>query len=627
VKLHWANHDQYYIKTGEHFKNYTFKIDGGKTVHFRLRDANTEQNNNKAQGNQERKFKLVEEDILTIDGDELNIWFTYEPLPKGVKQEDLLKQAFEQTKDILPTNFQVGLLKKSPTEKQKNRTLLEKHLKDYTARNTFDYFIHKDLGGFLSRELDFFIKNEILNIDDIDLDANQSLDRQLRVIKAFKAVAQKIIAMLAQLEDFQKKLWLKKKFVIQSDWCITLDCVPEEFYAEIAENDAQVKEWVNLFAIDEIKDDTTTPAFSNPLSTRFLKANTYLTLDTKFFSSNFKYKLFSHYENLDQFSDGLLINSENFQGLRFLSERYRGQLRSIYIDPPYNTVHSEIAYKNQFKHSSWLSLIHNGVPIARELNKKTFSFGFAIDDYELPKLLAYIDQQFSDVDISIVVVNHHPQGSGGKLSRTHEYYIICSSKDSPDLLGEELESYQEDRSFMRSGTADNNYRSGRWKSFYALLYDPQTKMIIDSEEPIPLGNKIPLEDINGLKRIYPINSRGEERVWRSSFITGKERAINGELFLSDGGTVYQSINHESKRKVLFSNWTDSQYNAGMYGSNLINDMGIGDEFDYPKSINTMITGLWAQTFGEPDAIVLDYFAGSGTTGHAVINMNRDFQGS
>ena len=104
-----------------------------------------------------------------------------------------MKEAFDTLKEALPNAWLMELLQPKPTEKDKKRTLLEKHLKEYTARNTFDYFIHKDLGGFLKRELDFYIKNEILHIDDIDLDKEESYRQSLQVIKAFKKVALKII--------------------------------------------------------------------------------------------------------------------------------------------------------------------------------------------------------------------------------------------------------------------------------------------------------------------------------------------------------------------------------------------------------------------------------------------------
>ena len=128
---------------------------------------------------------------------------------------------------LVPADFEELLTAKAPTKDNANRTLLEKHLTDYTAKNSFDYFIHKDLGGFLRRELDFYIKNEVLHIDDLDA---QLINSQLTIVRAIKQVGEKIIRMLAQLENFQRKLWLKKKFVVQSDYCITLDRVPEKLY-------------------------------------------------------------------------------------------------------------------------------------------------------------------------------------------------------------------------------------------------------------------------------------------------------------------------------------------------------------------------------------------------------------
>ena len=281
VKLHWANADQYYIKTGEYFRSYRFTLTGGKAVEFTLKEATVEQNNNLAQNNMERRFALYEEQPIEVVGDTLHINFTYELYPKAKKQNDFIVKAYNTVKDMIPTDF-AGVFEPKPTEKDRNRTLLQKHLKDYVARNTFDYFIHKDLNGFLSRELDFFIKNEILVIDDIDAQNPKDFVQHLSVIKAIKTVGKKIITFLASLEDFQKKLWLKKKFVVQADYCITLDRVPEELYPEICANDKQREEWVKLFAIDEIKTDAFHHAYSIPLTEVFLKENPSLVLDTAF---------------------------------------------------------------------------------------------------------------------------------------------------------------------------------------------------------------------------------------------------------------------------------------------------------------------------------------------------------
>lgn len=374
VKLHWANADQYYIKTSEYFRDYTFVLpESRKKVHFILKDASTEQNNNKAANNMERRFAIYQpkdetDSILTVEDGELKIFFTYELMPKSVKQEELLTAAWSAIECIIPAEFSELLSTKAPSSSNPNRTLLEKHLTDYTAKNSFDYFIHKDLGGFLSRELDFYIKNEVMHLDDLDVNHIQS---QLSIVKAIKLVGDKIIRMLAQLENFQKRLWLKKKFVVQSDYCITLDRVPEDLYEEILANDKQREEWVRLFAINEIKGDLTTKGYTVPLTEEFLKQNPFLVLDTAFFSISFKHKLLAEMENIDEQCNGLLIHSDNLQALNLLHNKYHNAINSIYIDPPYNTDASKIAYKNGYEHSSWISLMEGRLNIARTLMGST----------------------------------------------------------------------------------------------------------------------------------------------------------------------------------------------------------------------------------------------------------------
>ncbi len=625
VKLHWANADQYYIKTSEYFKNYSFRLPDRRTAHFVLREASTEQNNNKTQNNQERRFALYaaegEPTVEVVDG-ELNIYFTYELMAKTTKQNNLNAQAVALLGQLIPADWADLLQAVSATDP---RPLIEKHITDYTAKNSFDYFIHKDLGTFLRRELDFYIKNEVMLLDDLDTAHIQS---QLSTVKAIKGVGEKIIRMLAQIEDFQKRLWLKKKFVVQTDYCITLDRVPRELYADICANDRQREEWVRLFAIDEINANAIYDGYSSPLSEKFLEENPFLVLDTQFFSAEFKHRLLASIDNIDEQCNGLLINSENFQALQLMQEKYQGGVQCVYIDPPYNTVYSKILYKNNFEHSSWLSLLNNTIPLISHFWTKDFSFGLAIDDFEFVNLARFLDNYFPNLERSVAIVNHHPQGSGGRLSRTHEYYIMLSNSDSPSYFGEPVEDYQEDRNFMRSGRGENNFRQYRWKSFYALLMDPKSRSIVDVEDAIPLGEKYPIGPTeSGLVRIYPINKSGEERVWRSSFETGRLRAKNNELFVTPRGAVLQAINHESKREVLMSNWVDSKFGAGTNGTTLLESMGLGGKFDYPKSIYTLETGLWAQTFGRENGIILDYFAGSGTTAHAVINMNRKFGGN
>ena len=157
------------------------------------------------------------------------------------------------------------------------------------ARNSFDYFIHKDLGGFLRRELDFYLKNEVLNLDDLAVGDASRLNRALARTRPVRHVADKIITFLAQLEDYQKQLWLKKKFILETQWCVTLDRIPEALYPEIAANAAPHDEWVKLFAIDQIEGNLSNnnTGYTHPLTLQFLKTNSSLALDTRHFDADF----------------------------------------------------------------------------------------------------------------------------------------------------------------------------------------------------------------------------------------------------------------------------------------------------------------------------------------------------
>lgn len=600
VKLYWANYDQYYIKSSENFKDYSFKA-GDKKISFKLVEADTELNNNKSlEGN---KYFVLDDskEFISVNNNELIIKFQFKVLPKSNKQEKLNGEILESILDKLKANpeyadYLLEVQQLRPTDKNKKRTLLEMELSNYTAKNSFDYFIHKDLGGFLRRELDFYIKNEVINLDYYDTTSEKELMTTLAIGKVISNIGKKIIEFLEQIENFQKKLWLKKKFVIDTNYCITLDRIDKKFYKEIIENKKQQNAWKKLFSIEE------------EITLENINDNKYLLVDTKFFNDEFKEKLIESIEDIDKNCDGLMIHSDNYQALNLIRKQNEKKVQSIYIDPPYNTEHSQILYKNQFRHSSWLTMIADRLDIANNFLSNEFTIGIAIDDYEFINLSAMLNEYYSGKEISNIIVNHHPQGSGGRLSRTHEYHILISDKTSPAYSGEPVENYDEDRSFMRSGTAENNYRLGRWRSFYALLLDEKEGKVIGVEEPIEIGCDYPKEyTIEGYKRVYPINSKGEERVWRSSYETGKQRVENGEIYITEKGTVYQKISHENKRKVLFSNWIDSKYNAGIHGSNLLGNMGLGSEFDYPKSINTVETALWAQTYGKNDSKILDFF--------------------
>jgi adenine-specific DNA-methyltransferase len=668
--FHWANQDQYYIKSSETFNHYAFKVqtaDSNLIVNFKLHNAQLEQGNVKAEETNffmlsDKPPEIKEKDdsdlqfVLAnrqpdVNEKEITIYFEYRPLGddekkkvKGNSKQDTLDEiAFDFLKKefgINPifANLWKPVLSKTEGE-QEGKPLLLKKLQHYTRKNKHDFFIHKNLKGFLERELDYYIKSELVNIDDLyvsDTDAHfKRLKHNLKTIKVFKSIADIIIAFVSQIEDFQKKLWEKKKFVLSTEWVITIDRLVEyvgeqaakPILEEVIKNEKQVTEWKELFGESSLK--------NQPTSVESLKADLLgwfkYPIDTVYFDHSFKENLLnilSEKLDLDDDCEGFVLHGDNYHGIKAIRDKFTNSLKCVYLDPPYNTPHSQIIYKNSFKHSSWLTLIGNRLEESKDLLSANSMLTVAIDDYEMVPLCNLTDKIYSDRDRDMIIVNHHPQGSGGiNVSRTHEYALVLTPRNIDVLEGEKKDDYIEHRNFKRSGTAENNFRYGRKNSFYAVLVDPESKKIMGTEPP-PTGDDYPLEDTKeGYKRIYPLSADGTERVWRTSFNSKNIATLPERLISSDTYTIYQVIFHEGKRKEIFSNWTDTRYNAGTQGSSILKGLfGGTPPFSYPKSIYTVRDLIDLGTHSDHEAITLDYFGGSGTTAHAIQLLNKEYEG-
>jgi adenine-specific DNA-methyltransferase len=653
VKLHWANADQYYIKTSEYLRDYAFRLRPDDDVnprraHFRLADATEgEHGNVKTAEGKDRVFILAAQDFLAEEsgeqGQELVIRFEYRPATltdwpddmragktKPPAQKELTAIAEKRLLAVDDTAMAAWLAELNQPHikadgERADYSRLRAHLNRYVARNTFDYFIHKDLGKFLRQELDFYIKNEVMHLDDVEHETAPRVEQYLSKIKVIRRIAGKLIDFLAQLEDFQKKLWLKKKFVVETQYCITVGNIPDEFHAEIASNDAQRDEWVKLFAIDAIEPDLTKAGYSRPLTSTFLKGNPTLVVDTRHFSPPFVMRLLEAIGDLEAQTDGVVFHSENFQALALMQTQYRSRVECVYIDPPYNTGDSEIPYKNTYLRSSWLSLMQNRLALIPQMLTDDPVLFVAIDDFEMVNLAKLVDTDHPSLRREMIIIIHHPQGGKAKtLAHTHEYMLACVANTSDrTLMGRMTDGSVELRPFKRSGTAESNFRYGRPNSFYAILVDPQSRDIIGLESP-PKGDDYPTDKTpEGLLRIYPLGAQGEERVWRRSYESCQNLIEQHKLKCSEGMTIYHSIEAHERTSALFSNWVDPRYNAGTFGANLLRDIiGQQNPFSYPKSIHAVGDAIFAAGL-EDNAIVLDFFAGSGTTAHAVINLNRE----
>lgn len=646
VKLYWANADQYYIKTSEYFKNYSFVLPTSRRkVHFVLRDADTEQNNNKAANNMERRFLLCEEDYIAEEDDELNIFFTYELMPKTTKQDALIKDAEAKIISSFTegkyADFAELVNEKVPTEKNKERTLLMKHLQDYTAKNNFDYFIHKDLGGFLLRELDFYIKNEVMFLDD--LDATHIMEH-LAQVKAIKLVGEKIITFLAQLEDFQKKLWLKKKFVVGCDYCITLDRIPRTLYSEIIANDAQRKEWVRLFAIDEIKGDMMTEGYSEPLTEKFLEDNPFLVLDTKFFSAEFKHKLVGSIEKVDEECNGLLINSENFQALELLQDKYRETVRGMYYDPPYNTKSNEFIYKDSFRHSSWMSMMENRLALSSNLLNKYGAIMVSCDENENTNLKMVLNDVFREENFLTDIIW---QGGGKNdqkyFSISHEYIqLFLKNKlfmDSTDIRWLERKEnidliYATFEKIKKQFPNDMKMQEKALKDWYKSLPDGEPAKRQKHFNRVEARGIFFPDNISKPENgyyydvIHPVTGKPCKKPkggWRFVEETMKQQLADNRVFFGKDETTVpcrksflKETEYESPSTVIY---LDNRVSTTLI-KNLFNNKKV---FNNPKYY--LLIGRLLRLIGDTESMFMDAFAGSGTTGHAVINLNREDNGN
>lgn len=632
VKLHWANADQYYIKTSEYLKDYAFVLPDGKKVTFQLKEASTEQNNNKALGDGERRFAIYKEEPLEVDGNTLTINFTYELHKKSVKQDALMKEAFETISSNLPVEFaEICASGSAPTEKNKNRTLLEKHLNDYVSRNTFDYFIHKDLGGFLRRELDFYIKNEILFIDDINTENPAFFTAQLSKIKAFKTVADKIVTFLAQIEDFQKKLWLKKKFVIRTDYCITLDKIPEKYHQEIIENKAQIEEWKELFdvKINKVED---------------LVFEQFLVLDTKHFSDEFKDKLIAEFYNLDEETNGLLINSENFQALNLMQDKFESKIQTIYIDPPYNTDASPIMYKNTYRNSSWLSLMNDRIYESKALLSELGILCVTIDDFQTNELVLLTKNVFSVTNyLGTVAIRNNPSGrpTQSGLAISHEYGHFFSKSEESKLkkLKRNLEQSKRYKEVDNEGNymwellrkrGSDSERKDSPKAYYPFYYDIEKHTLripeMNWDEVLKEWNVVNTKTATEIE-LYPIDEKNILRRWRWGLDTAKNNLDKLKVSVNKGNHIVYYKYYEPEGVLAQTNWIDSKYSSTEHGTGILKHyFNSYNPFSYPKSLFAVEETLQLCS-NSPADYILDYFAGSATTAHATIKLNRDDKGN
>lgn len=662
VMLHWANKDQYYIKSGENFANYAFKLDDGRKVSFKLLAADTAKDNRK-DNDADRRFVLIEPHTRTkideegeefdqaykpvevikttgfvngeaIETEELVIHFEYKAMKKGTKQDALVQSAITTIlSEPQVQQYWAELAKRAPTESNPSRTELERHLTTYTQRNTADYFIHKDLGGFLTNELDFYIKNEVMNLDNVqNAEVFANIEKQLRMIQCLRSVAQELITFLAQLENFQKKLWNKKKFIVSTDYILNLGTLSQSIISQILDDKALFNKLADCCGI---KSEDLLIKIENNQSQG-------TTVDTVHLSNDDKAKLINHIGGLDDLMNGVFFWSDNYHALNLLKKKYANKAKGCYIDPPYNTENDGFIYKDSYRESSWLTMMSDRLSLGAGLLASGGSQGISIDLKEIDNTLKLCDEIYGDSQRRANVAIKRGSLTGAKMINPgpvniSENLIIYSKSGSS---WETEKAYREKEYDKRYSTTIINVSDHytQWEfstvleEFSSYLGVPKSKL------KKHLGEKY--EDtllqwvMDNAERIVQFAGLDENAISNDAKIVRKESIDNpGKMFFikREGANDYYIKNGSV---MLFY-----KHRLIKMGEKLVPGERLSDLWDdvLPNDIHTeggvtlrkgkkpeKLIHRFIELTTKKNDLIIDYFGGSGTTASVALKSGRRF---
>jgi adenine-specific DNA-methyltransferase len=674
VLFHWKHKDSYYIKTGQGFHSVAFEIDGERieyVVEQRADDVAVAQNTNK----DDRKHYELDRIEQVEEGQEAGTWRVVFHLaeastPKAEVFQRLHDTVFGDEVDYETCLFRgerpiftdlegdydevSGGRKKGASGRQSLRLSAEKYSKRLVKNhrdvfedlgsnddkriaalteeiqqdtpeslprrfytfdknlNTFyigqdsDYFIHKHLGRFLFHEKDRYVRNVIFS--DLEAVLNMQVDNTSVVVaRAFDQVASRIIDFLAAVEDFQKHLFLLKKKVIDTDYLVSIGKIDEvvddketlrDLVERIVDEPKQTREWQSTFDVEPPAD---------PM--QLIMNHPTLPVDTDYFDRRLKDDVLAQFDDLEAEADGLLVNSENLQALRLLERTYREEVRCVYIDPPYNTGGDGFLYKDRFRHSSWLSMMNDRLDAGRTLMDDESAAYVSIDDDEQARLKMAMDGVFgADHFVNAVIwqKKYAPASDAKYFSDDHDY-LITYAKDKEEWRPDRLPRTEEQNEAYTNSDDDPR---GPWMS------DNYTSNKSKEERP---NTYYPITNPNTGEEIWP----SEDAVWRYSEEQHQEHVENNRVWWGKDGTNstprYKRFLSEVSGVVPRTIWPWEKAGHNQDAVRELQGFFGNISFPSPKPVSLIERVLQVS----PGKLVLDYFAGSGTTGQAVMRLNKD----
>lgn len=398
VMLFWKTHMLYYVKTDRLFRNLEVPLDGTKFF-FDVSTLEYKKANEKRE--LVYSFKEKRKDGILV--------FTVAYSEKGRK-----------------TNITDILRELKKTDVKVSEETLERAFRVFERQSEVDYFINKDAKAFLEEQFNLWLYQYVFSGE------STWTETRIKQLQTLKDIAFKIIAFISQFENELVKIWNKPKFVLNSNYVITLDRIAEkEGGIALVEKllahknfKGQVEEWLQLGIVDDSFKKTAVLE-KDGKGKGLAKPYQYLPIDTKHFK-DLELEILGLFDNLDSSLDGWLIKSENYQALKTILEKFRGKVKCTYIDPPYNSKSTEILYANFYKHSSWLSLMENRLALSKPLSTADGSHIIAIDENEQERLAGLLSAIFpKHVRVCVAVVHNKKGIHGDYFSYNHDYAYFC----------------------------------------------------------------------------------------------------------------------------------------------------------------------------------------------------------
>lgn len=330
----------------------------------------------------------------------------------------------------------------------------------------------------------------------------------------------------------------------------------------------------------------------------------------------------------------ILIEGDNYHSLSVLNYTHKKKIDVIYLDPPYNTGAKDWKYNNRYvdendryRHSKWISMMYKRLSLAKHLLSNSGILICAIDEYEIHNIRHILDQLFGERNkLGMVTVLHNPKGRNlSKFFSANSEYMLVYAKNINLAKFNNVAIDEEVLATFNMSDDDGNYRLEpfmRIRSTWTREKKPKCWYPIYVSKNL---KKITLEKTQGYHEVFPRTSDSREMAWKNIPQTFMKLNKNG-YFVARKQDGYLQIYHVYREKQVFKNvWTNKKYQSEFNGTNLLKKILGGNYFSYPKSLY-LILDILKITTGK-NSVILDFFAGSGTTGHAVLELNKQDGGN